>query len=225
MKAVENHIKVEKSFRYFTYGNIEKAKYLLFALHGYGQLGPFFIRKFQQLKEDYFIVCPEGMHRFYLEGTSGRVGASWMTKEDRLTDIEDNHQWLTNLFQTISKKNTFESFTILGFSQGGATAARWSEYLNMSLCLSNKLINEHSLILWASVFPPDLEINTLNSAKNQHYFVVGDEDEYFQDQNRDIALAFYESINYTVKKYQGTHQIDATTLQELLDYLHINNKI
>ena len=35
------------------------------------------------------------MHRFYLEGSSGRVGASWMTKEAREDDKKENQ---TNYF-------------------------------------------------------------------------------------------------------------------------------
>jgi hypothetical protein len=79
----ENKLSIEKTIRYFTIGDIEKAKYLLIALHGYGQLSSYFGKKFEDLPNEFFIVIPEGMHRFYLDGTSGRVGASWMTKEAR----------------------------------------------------------------------------------------------------------------------------------------------
>ena len=37
----------------------------------------------------YTIIAPQGLHKFYLEGTSGRVGASWMTKENREDDIKN----------------------------------------------------------------------------------------------------------------------------------------
>ena len=55
---------------------------VLYVLHGYGQLPAFFIRKFQaQVNAGWRVVAPEGAHRFYLKGTDGRVGASWMTRE------------------------------------------------------------------------------------------------------------------------------------------------
>ena len=97
-----------KTFRYFTHGDPLKANQIVYVLHGYGQLAEFFIRKFQHLSDDYFIVAPEGMHRFYLSGSSGRVGASWMTKEERETDIQDNLNWLNALDTELCAKYTFE---------------------------------------------------------------------------------------------------------------------
>ena len=94
-----NKIKISKTAKYTTYGNPDKASIIIFALHGYGQLVQFFIRKFQVLDaEQYFVVAPEGLHRFYLKGSSGRVGASWMTKEERQSDIEDYINYLDDLF-------------------------------------------------------------------------------------------------------------------------------
>ena len=83
-------ITVEKTARYITLGNKEKADVLIVALHGYGQLSAYFSKNFSKLDQRYFIVIPEGLSRFYLSGTCGRVGASWMSKEERLWDIRDN---------------------------------------------------------------------------------------------------------------------------------------
>jgi predicted esterase len=91
-------------------------------------LAEFFIRKFDALvDEDSAVIAPEGMHRFYLEGTSGRVGASWMTKDDRSVDIFDNMHYLNALMETIYEEAHPEaSLFILGFSQGCPTAARYA---------------------------------------------------------------------------------------------------
>ena len=117
-----------KTFRYFTYGDPSKPKIALYVLHGYGQLAEYFMRKFHKLDESFFIIAPEGMHRFYVNGTSGRVGASWMTKEARAIDISDTIGWLDKLEEEVNSIHTFDKKIILGFSQGGATAARWSAY-------------------------------------------------------------------------------------------------
>ena len=98
---------------------------LIYVLHGYGQLAQFFIQKFTPLQKlGYTIVAPEGLHRFYLEGTSGRVGASWMTKVNRELDILNYIQFLDSLHETYKQKD-WKSITVLGFSQGVATAFRW----------------------------------------------------------------------------------------------------
>ena len=81
-----------KTFRYHILNEGTNAKKVLYVLHGYGQLAEFFVRKFRELGDEYLIVAPEGMHRFYLQGSSGRVGASWMTKEDREQDIKHDDE-------------------------------------------------------------------------------------------------------------------------------------
>ena len=100
---MEHHLTYSKSYRYEILPCNGDSKNVLYVLHGYGQLSRFFIRKFSALQERYTIVAPEGMHRFYLEGSSGRVGASWMTKEDRLTDINDIMSFLNEVDQVISQ--------------------------------------------------------------------------------------------------------------------------
>ena len=103
----------------------------LYVLHGYGQLPAFFIRKFQaQVNAGWRVVAPEGAHRFYLKGTDGRVGASWMTREARLDDIEDQTHFLDALrAQLDAESNTGSGAglrVLLGFSQGASTALRWA---------------------------------------------------------------------------------------------------
>jgi len=75
--ATENFFKIRKTVRYYSLGKAAKnVKHLWFVLHGYGQLGRYFIRHFSSLKaEERLIVAPEAPNRFYLAGTGGRVGA------------------------------------------------------------------------------------------------------------------------------------------------------
>lgn len=212
---MEHHFKVEKTARYFTIGNPEKAKVILLALHGYGQLAQFFIRKFDSLNNDYFIVAPEGLHRFYLNGSSGRVGASWMTKEDRLADIHDNTLFLDQILSDFYQKFHFEKTIVLGFSQGGATAARW---INES---KNRI--DH-FISWASVYPPDLLIEE-NSNLKENYFVLGNQDEYFNETTSSETISFYKKIGFKTISFEGNHSIDKDILSQILQQLNINNSI
>jgi predicted esterase len=212
--AVIHHLSAQKFFRYSTLGDSKKAKILLYVLHGYGQLSPYFIRKFNFLSDNYFIVAHEGMHRFYLQGTSGRVGASWMTKEDREIDIADNINWLNELDRSINDLGKFERTVILGFSQGGATAARWY--------YSNK-IKVNQLILWASVFPSDIdppEISTINSTRNI-FFVVGKEDEYYTIFEQQEIIKNYQDKGFRTLTFNGKHDIDRTTLESILSELNV----
>jgi predicted esterase len=197
---------VSKKMRYYTLGNVEKADTLLIALHGFGQLSKFFIKKFEFLPDNYIILAPEGMHRFYLQGNSGRVGASWMTKEARELDIEENTKALTALLEKVKIEKQFSKIMLLGFSQGGATAARWY--------FSNPKQFNH-LILWASVFPPDLE-KPLLEINSKNYFVLGNQDEYYTEEQQLSEIAAYKEIGFNIIYFEGKHDIHQETLSELL---------
>lgn len=205
------HINYQRKGRYCTYGDPETAKTLLFALHGYGQLATYFIRKFHFFNpSDYLIVCPEGPHRFYQEGTSGRVGASWMTKEDRLSDIKDYVTFLDTLYDSIIDSNNFENTILLGFSQGGATASRWIGYGKAKF---------DSFILWAAVFPPDMETEVKQNFKPSiNHMAIGDADPYSTVEQ---AKSYYEKLksegmNFEFHTFVGKHNLDQTLLLKLI---------
>jgi predicted esterase len=198
-----------KTYRYFTKGEIDKANTLIYALHGYGQLAEYFIRKFRFQEDEYFVVSPEGMHRFYLNGSSGRVGASWMTKEERESDISDNIHWLDDLHEHIMQQKHFKRVIIFGFSQGGATAARW---------FYNGKVKADQLIVWASVFPPDLLIENeiLSTSQDENIFFIGDQDEYYSAGQQMELIKFYQSKGFKTIHYKGKHDIDPSVLMSEL---------
>src|SRR5690242_15478023 len=96
------------SARYFKLGEInEHTTEVWFVLHGQGQLAEFFIQKFKMLEDQNIcVIAPEGLSRYYLEGYTGRVGATWMTKENRLMDINNYIQYLNAVYQTEFKALT-----------------------------------------------------------------------------------------------------------------------
>jgi predicted esterase len=201
----EVHIEFSQKRRYYTNELKVKSK-ILVALHGYGQLAQFFARKFAALDQTYGIIVPEGPHRFYLEGSSGRVGASWMTKEWREQDIEENTDYLLALIEKVKAENTAARIYLLGFSQGGATAAR--------LYQSCPDLFE-KLILWASVFPPDVSVQDFEKAGNLH-FAIGNLDPYFLEAQKGEVLQTYRNLGFKIHEFEGKHDIDPTTLSKIL---------
>lgn len=211
---MEQQLTIEKTVRYFTFGNIETAKNLWIVLHGYGQLPNYFIRKFQTLNpEENFIVAPEGMHRFYLEDTSGRVGASWMTKEARENDIEDNNKYLDKLAKELLKKKSFDKKILLGFSQGGATATRWHE----SGCFKANVF-----VLWASIFTPDLDFYPNESIlmKSRNFFVLGNDDPFYKDKENEVKELFNsQKFSFKMLDFEGKHDISSEPLEKIINSL------
>jgi len=204
---MENTLKAYKTYRYeiqAPQSNVRAPK-MIIALHGYGQLAQYFIRKFEALTKEYIIVCPEGPHLFYLKGSSGRVGASWMTKEARDMDIEDNLHWLNALLDELKQSYNPDSIALLGFSQGAATAARWYQQ-------NPKLFDQ--LILWAAVFPPDLERGSFPINPSMH-FVLGNQDEYYQGSDAEALKNSYVDLGFKVHSYEGSHDIDLRLVAEI----------
>lgn len=199
---------VEKTARYELIGSIDQAEIIVFVLHGYGQLVTHFAKKFDGLDNKIAIVLPEGLHRYYLSGSSGRVGASWMTKEEREIDIEDNLNYLTSLYNHLSINSTNSRLILMGFSQGGATAARWFAH-------SPSLF--HHLILWASVFPPDILFPSDLTRTGQHFFVLGDEDEYFTENDASTTCRFYEEKGFECVRFNGEHKIDTKVFTGIIN--------
>ncbi|AEA45970.1 alpha/beta hydrolase [Fluviicola taffensis] len=208
MNSVESVIEIPSSLRYRTTQSNGSVKHLVYLLHGYGQLVEYFSKKIENIDlENTLLIFPEGRHRFYLKGTSGRVGASWMTKEWREEDIRLNILGLDLLHEEILKMCTPEKVTVLGFSQGGATAARW---------VSQGKIRCNHFISWASVYPDDLRLNNNENLASKETFVVGTNDLYFPEDELKKLISQYESKGIQIVRFEGEHDIQLETLKTLL---------
>lgn len=209
----EHHINIDYTARYYTHGRLsEKTQNVWFALHGYGQLAKYFIKKFEVLKpEEHFVVAPEGMNRFYLKGFDGRIGATWMTREDREIDIENYLKFLNQVYyHLLTEKEPKYKVNILGFSQGAATASRW---ITDGKCKTDRLI------LWAGILPPDLQ---LDKAKDQLItkeilLVAGKKDPYIKPERLEEMQSISRNLNVEPKEiwYDGEHQIVPEVLQRI----------
>jgi predicted esterase len=204
----ERQFEFVQNRRYYQ-NEIVGKKHIILALHGYGQLAQYFYRKFNSLTNDYGLVIPEGPHRFYLEGSSGRVGASWMTKEWREQDIAENTRYLLQITAEIRSSNPTAQLTLLGFSQGGATAARLYQ-------ADPALFSQ--LILWASVFPPDIAMQQFPQG-NKMDFVIGSNDPYFAAESKAKIQEEYLALGFDIHTFEGVHDLDLQMLLALLNQL------
>jgi predicted esterase len=204
---MELHFQHPKTFRVEVLHPETASICVLYALHGYGQLARYFVQKLRHLPEHVLIVAPEGMHRFYLNGHSGRVGASWMTKEAREIDIRDNLEWLNALDAQLTKQYLIRHKILLGFSQGGATAIRWAAQ-NPNLF--------DSLLVWGSDFPPDAKTSAEQFGAMRKHFILGDTDEFIQGERKDELLYLYKQLDFQLHTYPGAHDIQGELLQTLV---------
>ena len=203
----EHSITATRTARYFTLGAPERADEVWFVCHGYGQLAARFLERFRPVESpERCIVAPEGLSRFYLpeHPAERRVGASWMTKEDRLHEIEDYVRFLDAVYAQVSPPK--KGVTALGFSQGTATVCRWA-------ALGSSRIER--LILWGGEVPPDLDLERLRAPKLT--LVYGTRDEFFTPKvvAANEARLRERRIPYELVSFEGGHAIDEETLKRL----------
>jgi predicted esterase len=218
MQVKEDTISVQKKARYCTFGkDITTARRVWFACHGYGMLAKYFIKKFSELDPDTdFVICPEGLHRFYLEGFSGRVGATWMTSEARLDDIADYVTYLDKLHESLGlhKLNSGQQLIHFGFSQGVATISR---YIAMGRH------KPHSAVFWAGIFPPDLDpVDGRIAFANLPVFTcLGLQDPFVNAVQKVSNEAHFAAMGIaaTHLDFEGQHDIPQAALLELMKLL------
>lgn len=222
MRAASHSFSVPRTARWWSADPAEGAERrgTLIVLHGYGQLPEYFIRKFRPLAEaGWRVVAPEGAHRFYLQGTEGRVGASWMTKEARLDDIADQTVFLDTLLDQIEKEGMEGPCVLLGFSQGVATALRWAALGERGASWWDGLI-AHS-----GVIPSDLRsLDGSLADAPQLDLIVGTEDPYIQnheDRFHRAETAWVEGggdpDRLRLHTFNGGHDVDVASVQAVLD--------
>ena len=210
----ESDISFQFKARYFRLGEITSAtRQIWFVLHGYGQLAQFFVKKFNALTgHNICVIAPEGLSRFYLEEIqaggrkNNRVGATWMTRENREMDIENYLTYLDNIYKKeIADKKI--PVTVLGFSQGSATATRWALSGNIEF---------NRLILWSGIFPPDMNFESGHKIleNKQTFLVYGKQDPFLNDSRFAEMKMLTEKLGVEVNQitFEGEHEIDVSTL-------------
>lgn len=217
MPASEHHLAVTRTARYHMLGDPSGApREVWFVLHGHAQLSEFFIRHFAALDDGTrLIVAPEGLNRFYIEGTGShaslksRVGATWMTREDRLADIADYVGYLDRLYQQVFATLDRDKVRVvlLGFSQGVATACRW---------LCQGAARADLLVLWAGPMPVDLDAAAAAPLRATRVVrVIGNKDDLADALPLETSRVEALGVQAELIRFEGGHQLNADVLRSL----------
>lgn len=226
--APEAHaLEVPRTARYYTVGDPAAARVVWLALHGYGQLAGYFARHFVPHAgpgSGRLVVAPEALSRFYVgrgdaaTGEPARVGATWMTREDRLAEIADYVRYLDRALDaaTAGLELAAVPLGVLAFSQGAATAARWVAHRHR-----HGLAGPGRVVLWGGALPHDFDLAGADGdalRATRLTLVVGDADEFatpavVAEQEGRLAEA---GVAYEVVRYPGGHRLEGTTLGQVL---------
>lgn len=216
----EHHLTVRRTARYCTLGDGAAAVGDVWIVcHGFGQLARPFLEEFRVIsRPGRLIVAPEALNRFYLNreggrgGASARVGATWMTREDRLAEIDDYVGYLDDVHrEVVGATAGGVRVTALGFSQGTATVARW---------VVHGAARIDRVILWAGLLPP--EIDPASAARSRLmsadvHLVRGTADEMVDaGQLRAQREALDGAgVRVSVVEFDGGHRLDSGLLERI----------
>lgn len=221
--AHAHHIRVERTARYFTLGGSPDVPTTSwwFVLHGYGQLAGLFIRFFADLAaDDSCVVAPEALNRFYVvnpdvaPARDRPVGATWMTREDRESEVADYVEYLDAVFDEVTAGGVAPGgrVNVVGFSQGAATAARW---------VAHGRVPATRLVLWGGLMPPDADLSRGPHALRgvPPTYVLGSRDHYVSDAaiDEDVARLAQAGITASVVRFEGGHVVSRAVLRQLAE--------
>ena len=216
----EHHIEVRKTARYYTLGNPSPdIRTVGFFCHGYRQLGGRFLNQLTRLDDGRrLLVAPEGLHRFYVEestslhGKDSRIGASWMTAEDRGYEISDYVAYLDQVYERIfeSVDRTSVSVVAVGFSQGAAAVARW---------VASGRVRVDRTVLWSGLLPPDLDVEGFRRNMGKPVaLVMGRDDELISKELVRKAREKMQADNilYDLIEFEGGHHLDLKVMERVM---------
>ena len=215
----DRHIQVTRTARIHLVGRPgSRVRDVWFACHGYGQLAADFARQLGAVEaEDRLVVAPEGLSRFYLDALdrgadTRRVGATWMTREDRDAEIADYVGYLDSVYAMIMTElpSSGVRVHVLGFSQGVATVMRW-------LALGTARVD--ALTLWAGGLAHDVDLVAVSQrfAGVSVTLVAGEHDRLVSDAALTAARERLRSagIAHEVVRFSGGHRLDDAVLRRL----------
>ena len=221
MLPKEYHIKVTRTARYCTLGEInDNTKRTWIVLHGHKMLAGNFIKSFAELADEGdYIIAPEALSRLYVKGDFGDVGANWMTKEDRESEISDYVNYLDELYEKEivpnKKQFSFEVYA-LGFSQGAATLSRWLAYGHSAPLMTGKTKVDKA-IFWCGNLAHDVDYSKSEQFKHTSiYLVFAENDQYYPPDfyKTQVELLQKHGIESKFHVFKGKHEINAKLIIE-----------
>ena len=188
----------------------QKTKNVWLVCHGIGYLSRYFIRHFNHLDaSENYIIAPQAQSKYYLKDDYQHVGASWLTKENTESEIDNVLSYLDEVY---AEENLAEvpNLIILGYSQGVSVATRF---------LARRKINCDQLILHSGKVPAEITAEDLEFLKDTKVtYLYGTEDEYLKKGIIEVEEERLKSLfphNLEILTYHGGHEFNTDIIEKL----------
>ncbi len=179
-------------------------------LHGIGYLSRYFLKYFKDLdNEENYIIAPQAQSKYYLNDQYRHVGASWLTKENTESEIENVLNYLNEVYKAEALQQA-PNLIIFGYSQGVSVATRW--------VARNKIECSH-LILHSGALPKELKSKDFEFHDHtQVTMIYGTKDQYLNadrlktegDRAKELFGDRLETISF-----EGGHEVNVEIITQL----------
>ncbi len=151
-----------------------KTKNVWVVLHGIGYLSRYFLKYFKELDpEENYIIAPQAQSKYYLNNEYRHVGASWLTKENTETEIDNVLSYLEEVYTAEALQNA-PNLNIFGYSQGVSVATRW---------IARNKVECSQLILHSGGLPKELQPKDFSFLTDTRITMVyGTKDEFLNEE-------------------------------------------
>jgi len=200
----ERRVHFPSSNSYATLNTLQRSTHTVWIVfHGIGYLSRYFLKYFTELpSEEHFIIAPQAPSKYYLNNEYKNVGASWLTRESTLEDLENVLAYVDAVMADQTLPDTCR-INLLGYSQGASIALRW-------LCHSKHRCDK--LILYAGGIPNEITPQDVQflSGTTEVSIVYGKKDEFLTvermaQEERKIHMLFGDKAQRI--SFDGGHEV------------------
>lgn len=196
---------------YSTLNTLSKTtKNVWFVCHGMGYLSRYFLKYFKGLNTDEnYIIAPQASSKYYLKSEFKHVGASWLTKENTITETENVMRNFDAILESENIPDTV-NFIVFGYSQGVSVALRY---------LSKRKLQCAQLVLHSGGIPEELNDNDFHFLKAKVSLICGTNDEYLTEERLKYQTKRANSLfkhKLKIMLFEGKHEVNVKLINSLV---------
>jgi predicted esterase len=211
MNSTENEIYYTINNSYSTLNTLTKnTKNVWFVCHGMGYLSRYFIQYFKGLPaEENYIIAPQAQSKYYQTSKFKHVGASWLTKENTLMEIENVMRYFDAVFENEDLPKD-KNLIVFGYSQGVSVAMRY---------IAKRSLQCSQLIVHSGGIPKELQPNDFKFLNAKVTLIYGTQDEFLDEKRialeREKAEALFGN-RLNILPFDGKHAVNVELIKTLV---------
>lgn len=215
MKPKEKEITYQTTNSYSTLNTLSKTtKNVWMVCHGMGYLSRYFLKYFADLnpKENY-VIAPQAQSKYYVSSRLKHVGASWLTKENTITETKNVMRYLDAVFAAEEIPENI-NLIMLGYSQGVSIALRY---------IAKRQLNCSQIVMMSGGIPKELTAADFEFLDPQTIvsLIYGTKDEYLDEDRLSLektrAFELFGHCDLKILPFEGKHEVNSEMVKQLVE--------